>query len=226
MPAKMNKIFQFWYFKTTFSRQFNLYTSEDEKELDEIFRIRYQTYCEEYGYLDKKLYTDKREFDEYDKCSAHFILRTKKDELAASLRLILPTRLGFPIEKHFRFNIDTASLPHTKAVEISRLIVAKRFRRRFLLLAMVKGIFAFTRANDITHAYSVLDEKLFPVLKNMGFPFKQIGPPTLYQGITRPYILDVAEMTETLMNNNPRLYRYLMNGYLGYDVLGNNYSIH
>lgn len=207
----IKRIIEFWLFQRSFSQNFSLYTTDDRAELQEIFNVRYHVYCEEYGYLDKNIYPNKMESDEFDKFSIQFVLRTKKGELAASVRLILHSPLGFPIEKHTKIDIYLPA-EKSRVAEVSRLIVARKFRKKFLLLALIKGLFVYTNETNISHVYSILDDRLFPILKDMGFPFKRIGPSTIYQGLTSPYILDVAEAKELLHKENPRLFRFLING--------------
>ncbi|NIQ14437.1 MAG: hypothetical protein GTO02_08560, partial [Candidatus Dadabacteria bacterium] len=45
--------------------------AETEEELDEIYRLRYDTYCHEMHSLDAKDYPDKRERDWYDQYSVY-----------------------------------------------------------------------------------------------------------------------------------------------------------
>ncbi|MDD5342414.1 MAG: GNAT family N-acetyltransferase [Patescibacteria group bacterium] len=210
-----------------FHRNFNFYTTDSPEELKEIYKIRYQVYCLEYNYLNKEDYPNELEKDEYDSKSIHFILRHKSDnEIAATVRFILNSEIGLPIEKHFNIGLQVPVSNRDRLAEISRLIVANKYRRKFLLLAQIKGLYAYSKHNDITQVYSVLDDKLFPVLKKIGFPFKKIGPQSVYQGLTSPYIMDIAEMEENLKIHNPALYKYIVNGILIYNGLERNYSIH
>ena len=223
---KLKKQLEFWFFQKRFHKTFVFYTSEDEKELSEIYRLRYEVYCEEYNYLKKENYLNKEESDEYDNESTHFILRDRKNEVVASVRLIMNSSLGFPIEKHFKIDLHVPVYNRDNLAEISRLIVSKKYRKKFLLLALLKGIYAVVRHRHVTHVYAVLDEKLYPVLLNIGFPFKKIGPQSVYQGLTSPYIMDVSEMLEELKKKNYLLYRYINNGVLSPGSRETIYAIH
>lgn len=210
---KIKKTIEFWWFQKTFSRRFSFYTTEDPAELNEIYGLRYQVYCEEYAYLEKEKYPSRKERDEYDDHSIHFLLRDRNNEIAASVRLVTSSILGLPIEKYFPLDIRVSEKPKRLA-EISRLIVSKRYRKKFLLLALMRGIYVYVKFHDISHVYSVLDEKLYPVLVSFGFPYKKIGPKSVYQGLTSPYIMDIADMEKDLSFVNPPLYRYLIRGSL------------
>lgn len=130
---KISRSIDFWWFQKNFYRRFDFYTTPSQKELDEIYRLRYSVYCEEYGYLDKKNYPGKKESDEYDRHSVHFVLRSKSGEIAATVRMILFSPDGFPIEKHFRLDIHVPQEKRMNIAEISRLIVAKKYRKKFYL---------------------------------------------------------------------------------------------
>lgn len=222
---KIKRIIEFWWFEKTFSRKFNFYTTRDPKELDELYHLRYLVYCDEYGYLDKEKYQNEREIDEYDSDSVHFILRDQSDQIAACMRIITNTKLGFPLENHFTINLNIPEGARDKFVEISRFIVAKKYRKKFIILALIKGIYFFLKENHITHVYAVLDEKLLNTLIRIGFPFRQIGAVTSYQGLTAPYIMDVAEMLENIKKVNPRLLNFASRGDMKYDPGRQQYEI-
>lgn len=225
---KIRRALEFWWFQKTFSKKFIFYTTEDPQELDETFRLRYKVYCEEHEFLDKAGYPDGRETDEYDNHSIHFVLRDSSGEIAATVRLITNSELQFPVEKHFDFDIKVAIENRDHLAEISRLIVSRKYRRHHLLLALIKGIYVYVKEHKITHVYSVLDDRLFPTLLKIGFPYKRIGQPSTYQGLTSPHLLVVAEMEEVLHSVNPSLYQYLKRGVLETNNNGKypGYSIH
>ncbi len=98
----------------------------------ELFRLRYRVYCDECGFEDPKEYPEMMERDEYDDYAIHFCnTLAGHREMGGTVRMILNSEKGFPIEKHFI--IDGRLLPdfeRTKIAEISRLAISKSFRRR------------------------------------------------------------------------------------------------
>ncbi|MFA6198630.1 MAG: GNAT family N-acyltransferase [Patescibacteria group bacterium] len=222
---KLLSYIEFVIFIRTFSHRFSFYTTTDTKELDEIYQLRYQVYCVECEYISKELHPDKREHDEYDDNSTHFILRDQRDNIAATVRLIHDSSLRFPLEKHFNSEFNVSEPERNKIVEISRLIVASRYRKKFLLLALMKGIFAYTKFNNLNYVYCVLDERLYKVLTKMGFPLRRIGPSAAYQGLTTPYIMEIGDMLENLRSVNNVLFEYLTSGIMQYNNKENHYTI-
>lgn len=191
-------------------KNFSFYTTSDQVELDEIFRIRYRVYCEEYHYLDSKKFPDKKERDEYDRHSIHLVVRHRTGELAATARLILGSDIGLPIQNNFEINYTIPK--NGKIAEISRLIVARSYRRRHLLLVLIKGIYLLLKQKEINDVFCVLDDKLIPNLNELGIPYKKIGQSKIFQGITGPYLIEVSDLEEQMLERNRSLLKFLSDG--------------
>jgi len=201
---------------------FSFYTTSNDEELNELFRIRYQVYCEEYHYLDEKDYKNQKETDEFDDHSFHLVVRHRSGILAATARLILDSQAGLPIEKHFRLKINISPESRNRIAEVSRLIVAKEFRRQHLLLVLIKGLYLLTKQKHINDIFAVLDDRLVPNLKEFKIPLTKIGEPTLYQGITAPYLIHINELEEVLRETNTPLNKFISNGYM--ETKGKDYQ--
>jgi N-acyl amino acid synthase of PEP-CTERM/exosortase system len=110
----------------TFSR-----VRDGEPALADIRRLRYDVYCLECRFLDPAHYPDGYERDEYDPYSIHCAATNDEHEVIATLRLVPDSPLGFPLEAHSQsLFAEFAALPRARAAEISRLILAKGYRRR------------------------------------------------------------------------------------------------
>ena len=107
---------------------------------NEVFRIRYDVYCEELGYEDTKKFPDKLEQDSYDAHSLHYLLWHKSSEQFAGCVRLAKTAPGLNNQKLpfeltcndtlDRSIIDISQLPANSYAEISRLAVRSAFRRR------------------------------------------------------------------------------------------------
>lgn len=99
--------------------------------LQETFRLRYRIYCKEAEFLDDSEYPDEIETDIYDEHSIHFAALDNENQVVGTLRLILDSAHGFPLEVHCP-NYDKAktAFPRSQLAEISRLAVNKSVRRR------------------------------------------------------------------------------------------------
>jgi N-acyl amino acid synthase of PEP-CTERM/exosortase system len=117
-------------------RYFRFARVDEANDLDTVYRIRYQVYCIERGFLDGDDYPDQAERDEFDVHSVHMLATHRAGQPAGTARLVLPSTLGFPLMSHCVFSGDYAFLndPSHPALadfaEISRLAVSKTFRRR------------------------------------------------------------------------------------------------
>lgn len=101
------------------------------ESIAETFRLRYQVYCLERGFLLAEHYPAELESDEYDAYSTHFGGYALDHTLAGSVRLVEPPVGGaFPWESHCATDAHFMRPDRAQAAEISRLVVRKTYRRR------------------------------------------------------------------------------------------------
>ena len=112
------------------------------EQQEQIFRLRYEVYCREFGYEREEDCPGQRETDPYDAAADHCLLRHRDSGIAAGcVRLVLPDDPGhsgvmqLPLEEacaaslnHHRFH--PSLLPRNEICEVSRLAVLPTFRRR------------------------------------------------------------------------------------------------
>ena len=186
---------------------------KDEQEMEQIHKLRYSVYCVEKGFLSKEDYPGGREYDEYDQHSAHFLAVDTDDdgEILGTLRLILNSELGFPVEK--LFSLKRPINDRARTVEMSRLIVAKQARNITLqiLMGLSREVYWYAREHEVEDCYAVLEDPLLRLLKRVGLPFRVIGEEKWYMGAyTTPTFLSVSEAIAVLPKNNALFYEYLM----------------
>ncbi len=103
---------------------------DDEEVLKDTFRIRYEVYVQEFGFENPLDHPDGLETDDYEKESIHFACMNENDSVVGTIRLVLHSSKGFPIE-HAVKTTFVGKKPHpSKIAEISRLTVSKDLRRR------------------------------------------------------------------------------------------------
>lgn len=104
--------------------------------MEEIYRLRFKVYCEEWGFEEADNYPDGMERNEYDDVSEHFYIRCKEDGvIIGTARIIMPSGLGYPIRKHCSIDREMeAKALGTEAGkrigEVSRLAISREFRKR------------------------------------------------------------------------------------------------
>lgn len=108
-----------------------LVVDNNEELLTETYRLRYQVYCEEVKFLGQSCYPDGTEKDIFDEHSIHFAAIDPQGNIVGTLRLILNSTVGFPLETVCpSLYIDKNSLPRKHLAEVSRLAIIKTKRRR------------------------------------------------------------------------------------------------
>lgn len=168
------------------------------EQYDEIYKMRYQTYCEEFGY---DIYHHKmRERDEYDRFSLQCLLRLQSTQAAAgSIRLIIPPShkrgMLLPFEQHYsqafyRNLINPDTLPYGCYCEISRMVIPKEFRQRHGEHLSPRGVI-----NDLSTEMTDQQRK---------FPFITIG---LYLAALSLFIQ--SQLSIVFLTMEPKLVRRL-----------------
>ncbi len=102
--------------------------SEDLKK--EIYRLRYRIYVEEFGFEKPEDHPGGLETDEYEPNSLHFAALRGDNNVIGTVRLVLHSHRGFPVEHAVKTEFIGEKPPGEKLGEISRLAVSRDFRRR------------------------------------------------------------------------------------------------
>jgi len=116
--------------------EFDVLAADSRDLLLEGYRIRYQVYCIERVFLNAADYPMQLESDEFDSHSIHILARHKSGTSAGTVRLVLHSEKGFPVQSHCTFDAEFADLgdpasPRLRRyAEISRLAVPKHVGRR------------------------------------------------------------------------------------------------
>lgn len=104
--------------------------ASDEKELSEIFKLRYKVYYQEWGF-DKHMNHSKESItDKYDENAIHFVARDESRKMVGAIMLILDSPEGYPIENNCELNINKEELPRERLAEVARLVIHRDYRRR------------------------------------------------------------------------------------------------
>ncbi len=103
---------------------------DDTELMNQIYQLRFQVYARECGFIKEEDYPDGLEIDSYDKQSIHFGAMNQDGNVIATMRMIQKGKLPLPVEKYCpaipNKNVSSNMIP----VEISRLVISKRLRRR------------------------------------------------------------------------------------------------
>jgi N-acyl amino acid synthase of PEP-CTERM/exosortase system len=108
--------------------------------LRDIYSLRYQVYINEWEFENPDDHPVGLEYDDYDAHSVHFYARSRlQNKVIGTVRTILHSDLGFPIERYFRLTDLPRKFDRDAIGEISRLAVSKEYRRRAIDHAMFEA---------------------------------------------------------------------------------------
>jgi N-acyl amino acid synthase of PEP-CTERM/exosortase system len=189
-----------------FNQYFEIIPASTEELRQEVYKLRYQVYCLEKGFLNPS--PDGTEHDEYDEYSSHYLIRHHETGYMATTRLILPDRNHpeklFPMEAYNQ--IDNAellkSMPRNNIAELSRFCVSKEFRRRAnerdiivtnevdddrspikkhhspnLTLALFACAVRISFEHDIHYWYAIMEPASKKIAAALGVNFVAVGSP-------------------------------------------------
>ena len=215
---------------------------DDTETITAIRRLRYDVYCVECKYLEATKYSDGIEADEFDPYSTHFCAKNERAEMVATLRLVFDSSLGFPLESHAGpLSDEYHRLPRDKTAEISRLILAKSYRRRandglygadlgnqegmsqaeisyrrsqypLILFGLFKEMYVESLNIGLQYWLAAMEPGLQRMLSNFGLGLKQVGEPMSYYGQVIPYYASIEELTRFVMESRPDVFKFFGQG--------------
>ena len=165
-----------------------------------VRRLRYEVYCLERKFVDAALFAEGQESDEYDPHAVHFAATTPAGGVVATLRLVLDSPRGFPLEGHAGGLLDTRpEVDRARTGEISRLIVAADYRsgtirEPLLLFGLFRHLYAECIRLGLGYLVAAMEGSLARLLRRLGFPFLALGAPISYFGEVIPYGATLASM--------------------------------
>ena len=209
---------------------------KDSATMEQIYRLRFEVYCWECGFLKEEDYPDRRDSDEYDVQSVHFAALDSEGAVIATLRMILPGALPLPIQTH----CHDIHLPPNDSLygEISRLVISRRLRRRKddhlyygpqvtdevvitdhaeylrrarpMAFGLYREMYRESKARGITHWFSLMEKGLWLLLAIHGFKFSCIGEEVDVYGPVKPYRGNVSEIEVEVRKKFPKFFSYFM----------------
>jgi len=188
--------------------------AESENEIIDVYRLRYNVYCQEKKFEAEDEYPDQLEVDEYDVYSVHFLAK-KNDRVVGTARMILNNPIGFPAEKHCKLNISIEGMKKERTVEVSRFAISKDAarstgcNRQEIVLGLIREIYQEGRRLGVKYFYAAMCKGFQKVLLNCGIMFLQVGPEVDYHGKRAPYITWMKNIEDGLFMKDINLFRYV-----------------
>jgi N-acyl amino acid synthase of PEP-CTERM/exosortase system len=210
------------------SRQINRTITRSELEIRQIdddlvlmnqsYRLRYQVYCLERGFLNPANYPDRLERDEFDRVSLHAGVVNRQRQLLGTLRLVKANMVDLPLFHHCTLFDHYERELHRDGVqlaEVSRLCMSRECRddsaaNSRVGLNLYRATYQTSKRAKLTHWLVAMEPALHRLLAAVGVPFRVAGPVTDYFGPVAPYICDLQEFDEIILSGKrPRLRSFL-----------------
>lgn len=210
-----------------FLDHFCLELAFDEKVKQDAYKLRHDVYVKEFGFEDIAGDVEKDDYD--DRSLSCVIYHVKTGKAAACIRVIPAEQTLLPVEKycseylfHDRFSIIAND--RSRMCEISRLAVAKEFRKRpkeflspigspdgeertFPLLSAACFLSAMIVSflYDTPNGIAVMETFLPRITKRVGIEFETIGNELNYHGLRTPYFVTYGNIMDKLQDDYKRL---------------------
>ncbi len=104
--------------------------AKEEKDLIEVYSLRYKVYCHEWGFEKPGNHMDGLVKDEGDEHALHFAVKDDSHKTVGAVTLIVDSSGKLPIEQHCELEIKQDDIPREGLSEISRLAIHRNYRRR------------------------------------------------------------------------------------------------
>ena len=192
-------------------------------DLREAYRLRYQVYCLERGFLAGQ---DGVERDEYDDHARHAVVRWRRTgEVVGTVRLVLPKSPAggddFPVQ-HVCDPALLRGLPRATTGELSRFALAKEQTKQvrcmsaetssLLRLALLRGGLWLSAEAGHTHWVAVMRPALLRLFRTSGLHFVPLGPLVEYHGLRQPAVAELAPTLARMAREQPAVWDYVTRG--------------
>lgn len=199
--------------------------------LEASYRLRYEVYCLERGFLDPGEYPHRNERDRYDACSAHFGALDRDGEIVGTVRMVIPPDHRYPLLDHCVVDRESELLK-LRTAEISRLAISRQYRRRAgddalgispdmldempdnfhrrrrpeLVMGLYKVMYQESKRTGVDCWLAAMERSLTRLLARYSFFFRPMGPEVDYYGPVTPYIARISDIEGSVKQNCPAVY--------------------
>lgn len=220
-----------------FTQYFELKVASTPQEYNEIFSLRYEVFCREYGFEKESDCPNQRESDQYDGMGPHCIIYHKAtNAVVGCVRILLPNKKKPSAQLPFE---PYCNLPnYDNFCEFSRLTVSKQFRRRqgdlnvslgdqytthkistptdtmhrnfpMVPVSLMLSAISVGRHLSIDHGFAMMEPKLAAAMRNYGIEFMQVGKLVQYHGQRAAFIMNPMEIEQHLLVELHDFFNYI-----------------
>lgn len=189
--------------------QYEIVVADKEDLIEEIYRFRFKVYCLIDELLDKENYPKEIERDEYDEHSVQIVALNRNKEIAGTVRIIPNVPLGLPTIKEFGLEEKLKGFPFDRAVEISRFMIAPRYRGTMLMLDLCKAAYLYTKEKGVKYYIGCGEDWFLKLIGKVFGKVETIGNPIFcFNAINYPFLIDTKKFESETRKRNWFLFQY------------------
>lgn len=190
-------------------------TLSDEQDLSASYHLRHQVFADRLQWVAKS--DDELEVDAYDAFATSIGLFDEERKLRGVFRMVR-SPYPFMIEKEFRPCLPESCeirKAHDTA-EITRLaldptLTDKGLSSR-LMLILIKGVYQWSRQNEVPYMYMVVEKRFLRVLRGIGLSCEAISPAVSLPpagALSIAAVLDWKQFYETCPLKQPSFFQWM-----------------
>mgnify|MGYP001566633953 CR=1 FL=1 len=190
-------------------------TLSDEQDLTASYHLRHQVFADRLQWVAKS--NDELEVDAYDAFATSVGLFDGEQKLRGVFRMVR-SPYPFMIEKEFRpcLHADCEIRKEHDTAEITRFAVDPTLTEKGLssrlMLILIKGVYQWSRQNDVPYMYMVVEKRFLRVLRGIGLSCEPIStavslPPAGAASIAA--VLDWKQFYETCPQKQPSFFQWM-----------------
>lgn len=189
-----------------FFEKFDVRVASSDVDKHQIYRLRHDVFLQELGYELSGVPEERQERDDYDNNAIYVVVVCRlTEQVVGSARIVVPQapmigRLSYlPVENYCgqelaSSNICLADIPREKLCEISRIVVARHFRKRkdlsgndleqgglnavnrLISIALFVSSAALLETMGRPHVMGFIEKKFARLLRGTGMKIERISP--------------------------------------------------
>ncbi|ARS52623.1 acyl-homoserine-lactone synthase [Kushneria konosiri] len=193
-------------FVSAFFERFDVRLASSEADKHEIYRLRHEVFLQELGYELSGVPENGEERDDYDSNAIYIVVIGRfTQQIVGSARIVVPQthvagRLSYlPVENYcgktlFSSTVQLESIPRDELCEISRIVVARHYRKRkdlegndlktagldavnrLISIALFVSSAALLETLGRPHVMGFIEKKFARLLRGTGMKIERISP--------------------------------------------------
>ena len=190
-------------------------TLSDEQDLSASYRLRHQVFADRLQWVAKS--DDGLEIDAYDAFATSVGLFDDDRKVRGVFRMVR-SPYPFMIEKEFRpcLHANCEIRKEHDSAEITRFALDPTLTEKGLssrlLLTLLKGIYQWSRQNEVPYMYMVVEKRFLRVLRGIGLSCEAISPAVFLPpagALSIAAVFDWKHFYETCPLKNPSFFQWM-----------------